>query len=442
VGGIQADPGYKDVNHDCDRGILLLAQATGTVTDSVTHQPVRGAKVKAADEDSVTGDDGSYSIAHPGSGDVQFRVEAKGYRSFETKTRIAEGGFVKLDVELHPMGRIKKGKVVEQDTGKPVSGFLTLLRKGGGFPKVGIVNPKDGGFNIDGLEPGDYTLELRGIQLYGDFAYPGTVHVEEGQQQVVDIRLPTIATYRVTGLIEIPAGRESDAFAIGIRRGDSNSITSNGLKHPGPLSIKGLTPGQYTFTAKLGTGANTLYGEVSLSVTDHDIDDVKIKLLPTASVTATIQMTEDGVAAPEDAELTLYQADGRKAADPVSLHEGRFRIEGLPPGRYWAQLNHLPSGYAQAMTQVGLYGPTELSLVVTSKPGAIVGTVRDEDQSPVSGAAVVLGSDSPLSKRAWAGTAGEFRFSDVAPGKYTVNGVPVEVGPGQKVTVTVHRVRT
>jgi hypothetical protein len=112
--------------------------------------------------------------------------------------------------------------------------------------------------------------------------------------------------------------------------------------------------------------ANTLYGELPLSVTDHDIDDVKIKLLPTASLTATIRMAEDGANFPEDAELTLFQDDGRRAADPVSLHGGKFRIEGLPPGRYWAQLNHLPSGYAQAVIQVGLYGPTELSLVVTS----------------------------------------------------------------------------
>jgi hypothetical protein len=409
------------------------------VTDSVTHQAIRGAHVKTADsEDVVTGDDGGYSIAHPGSGDVQFHVDAKGYRSFETRAWIAEGGFVKLDVELHPMGRIK-GKVVDRDTGAPVSGVLIVQLKGGGR-RLSMTGAKKGVFDIDSLEPGDYTLQLR-LGAYRNVAYPGTIHVEEGQEQVLDIPLPTVATYRVAGMIEAPARRESEALTIGVRRDDPNSITSNGMKHPGPFSIE-LIPGQYTVTAKLGTGANTLYGELSLSVTDHDIDDVKIKLLPTASLTATVQMDSDGVAVAENAELTLYQADGRKAADPVSLHEGRFRIEGLPPGRYWAQLNHLPSGTAQAVMQVGLYGPTELSLAVTSKPGAIVGTVRDEDQSPVNGAAVVLTDDSPISKRAKSGPAGEFRFTDVAPGKYTVNGVPVEVGPGQTVTVTVHRVKT
>jgi Carboxypeptidase regulatory-like domain len=419
---------------------LLFAQATGTVTDSATHQPIVGAHVKAADnEDSVTGEDGGYSIAHPGAGEMQLRVEAKGYRSFETKALIAEGSFVKLDVELHPMARLK-GKIVNEDSGKPVFGFLNLDKQGG-RSYVGIANPKDGTYDIGGLEAGDYTLELR-LRANRDFVYPGTIHVEEGQQQVLDIQLPTVATYRVKGMIEVPAGRESEALTIGIRSEDSNSMTGGDPNRPGPFSIEGLTPGRYTFTGTVGRGADKLYGELSLSVTDHDIDDVKIKLLPAASLTATIRMAEDGADVPEDAELTLFQADGRKGADPVSLHDGRFRIEGLPPGRYWAQLNHLPSGYAQTVIEVGLYGPTELPLIVTSKAGAILGTVRDEDQSPVKGAPVVLMGDSPMSKPMLSGTAGDFRFSDLAPGKYTVNGVPVEVGPGQTVTVTVHRVKT
>ena len=171
---------------------LLLAQATGTVTDSVTHQPVQGAKVKTADsEDVVTGDDGGYSIAHPGAGDVQFWAAARGYRSLVTKTRIAEGGFVKLDVELHPLGRIK-GKIVDQDSGEPVPGFVILQPKVGGLPKLGGMNSKDGAFDIDGMESGDYTLELRGTRVYRNFVYPGTIHVEEGQEQVLDIRLPTV----------------------------------------------------------------------------------------------------------------------------------------------------------------------------------------------------------------------------------------------------------
>ena len=242
------------------------------------------------------------------------------------------------------------------------------------------------------------------------------------------------------GVIEVPEGRESETLTV-IVRDDLNSRTGTDSEASGAVLDRETDSGPvYAQCHRLAGARDKLYGELSLSITDHDIDEVKLELLPTASLTATIRMAEDGADPPEDAELTFFQADGRKAADPVSLHGGRFRIEGLPPGRYWAQLNHLPSGYAQTVVQVGLYGQTELSLAVTSKPGAIVGTVRDEDQSPVNGAAVVLGSDSPLSKRAKSGTAGEFRFSDVAPGKYTVNGVPVEVGTGQTVTVTVRRV--
>jgi hypothetical protein len=229
---------------------LVLAQATGTVTDSTTHQPVRGAHVKAAEEDSVTGDDGSYSIAHPGSGEVQFHVEGKGYRSMETKARIPEGGFLKLDVELHPMARIK-GKVVEQDTGKPVSGLLFMHRKEGGLGH-GMANPR-GVFEIDSLEPGDYVLQLSSTRVYRNFEYPETIHVEEGQQQVVDIFLPPMDSYRVAGTIEIPSGRESETLTIGYRRGDSY-LSYNSERHKGPFSIEGLIPGQYTVYRQTGDG--------------------------------------------------------------------------------------------------------------------------------------------------------------------------------------------
>ena len=157
----------------------------------------------------------------------------------------------------------------------------------------GAINPKDGVFDSGGLEPGDYTLELCGTRVYRNFVYQGTIHVEEGQEQVLDIRLPTVPLYRVKGVIEVPEGRESETLTV-IVRDDLDSRTGTELKHSGPFSIERLTPGHYTLSAMLGRGADKLYGELSLSITDHDIDAVKLKLLPTASLTATVQVAETG----------------------------------------------------------------------------------------------------------------------------------------------------
>ena len=105
-------------------------------------------------------------------------------------------------------------------------------------------------------------------------------------------------------------------------------------------------------------------------------------------------------------------------------------------------MHGLPDGYAVLGGDdqpVGIYGSTEVTFVVTSKPGAITGTVRDKDQYPVAKSVVTLmpAGDPRRRRSTESGAAGEFSFRNVAPGKYLVNGAPVEVGFSQTATVTV-----
>ena len=427
--------------------LLLFAQATGTITgtvnDALSHRPIPLAQV----EDVKTGDDGSYTLATPvTAGEVHVRVAATGYMPLQATARLDAGGFVKLDIDLHPLARIT-GKLVDKETGEPIMASLLLSPQ----PKMGMAT--NGAFEINDIEPGDYTLQVRELiglfgiaktpRVHGDYTYPGTIHLEEGQQQFLDIRLPWIESHRIAGSIEMPAGRESDAVTIEIHR--QNFVSSIWIpgKYPGPFSIGGLTPGEYKFVAKMGRGAEALYGDLSLVVTDHDLENVKLMLLPTASLTATVRMAEDGGDVPDDVELALYAAGTTRPPDPVSLHDGRFSIEGLAPGKYWPKLNHLPAGYAQLLSEpVALYGAVEVTLLLTSKPGVILGTVRDGNQAPVKNAPVSLVPDLPdvsprMTIRTQSGASGEFRFANLAPGRYRVNGAPVEVSAVLTATVTV-----
>ena len=228
------------------------------------------------------------------------------------------------------------------------------------------------------------------------------------------------------------------------------------MKHAGSFFIEGLTRGEYSFGVMLGNGAQALYGGVSFTITDHDIDGVNMTFGPTASLTGVVRMAEDGVALPKTIAVVLMPAGAagtaRRLAAPASVQDGRFHVDGIAPGNYWPTFLSSSDGYALLRGDgrpLGLYGSAEVTFVMTSKPAAIVGTVVDENQRPVPGATVELVPDLAgefadrfMNTRIVSGASGEFRFSDVAPGKYTVNGVPVEVGPGQTVTVTVHRVKT
>jgi hypothetical protein len=96
----------------------------------------------------------------------------------------------------------------------------------------------------------------------------------------------------------------------------------------------------------------------------------------------------------------------------------------------------LPDGYAIAEMKLDgasarnnvmkWTGPdTPLTIVLTSRPGAVSGTVRNHDQMAVRGAVVALLPDplgdkiSPVTIRyAESGDGGTFVFKDLAPGIY------------------------
>jgi hypothetical protein len=115
-----------------------------------------------------------------------------------------------------------------------------------------------------------------------------------------------------------------------------------------------------------------------------------------------------------------------------------LRWEGLPPGEYWPMLM-LPPGYALASvtysgrpvfnTEIDIEAPdSTVNFVVTSRPSAVTGTVRDSDQNAVREAAVVL-LQEPLPatmekfnffalQTASCNANGIFHLSGLSPGRY------------------------
>jgi hypothetical protein len=127
---------------------------------------------------------------------------------------------------------------------------------------------------------------------------------------------------------------------------------------------------------------------------------------------------------------------GNLPVSGVTAESGRFHQESLRPGEYWPILVGLPRGFAvaQALFQgssplnsaMNLSAPgTPLTFALTSRPGAVAVTVRDENQAPVRGATVLLLPD-PLPQKVGpsavrtgeSGDDGACVFGDVAPGNY------------------------
>ena len=456
------------------------ASITGTVTDSTTRLPLHRALVVAASGPrDVTAADGSFTLQDLAAGDVKLRLAIAGYRALDTSVKISDGDHLSCYFELHPMARIK-GKVIDKDTGEPVSRQVTLTTRGRNTLLYFVASDKNGEFEFSGLEPGDYTLALDPLfgegtisfgssekmapaRSYGRVEYPGTLHIAEGEQQSVAMRVSAVESHSVAGLIEYPSGYKEAPLSIGYGSMQGAQMQPVG-KHPqGPFRIEGLLPGAYYISVIAGENLapTRAYGSVPVTMSDQDVEALIVKLVPGTSVAGGIRMAENDASLPQPSNLTaLILGTGRGSgarSEVLPIAGGQFHAEGVARGEYWPELDGLPDGYAVADVlfdnattagkPISLDGPADITFVVTSKAGAVVGTVRDQNQAVVKGAEVSLVpeayrniTDPPVVMRVLSGASGEFKFKNLAPGNYTIEGAaPFKVQPGETVNISVVR---
>jgi hypothetical protein len=200
----------------------------------------------------------------------------------------------------------------------------------------------------------------------------------------------------------------------------------------------------------VGEKAAAAYGVATVSITDHDEDDWKILMLPGVTVTSHFRTLEEGAGGPSGVRAYLVPANG----PGVILNRWLDgRTEGIAAGEYRIRVP-LPRGYALADVLVNgrsvaghsftVSGGEDFEFVLTSRPGMVAGTLRDKNQAVLKGAEIVLiplAADDPEQRRRQVSDAnGGFVFSDLAPGKYRVEGGgEVEVRGGKTARVDVVR---
>jgi hypothetical protein len=409
---------------------------------------------------------------------------------------LAAGDAIRRDFELHPLGRIygtlvdrDTGKPIQ---GHTVSAVTKEYDAGQAFLLERAAEQSGDGFNIRNLEPGDYAIRIDPVEqgkfvfpagsapkpspqeCFGRTWYPGVpriemaalIHVGEGEARGLEISLQSREMHSLSGTVKTP--REFEGKPVTFVLQTSAMQGSVGvMPTPGAFRIDNLAPGNYRLALTGGlppTKAHTLMdyilaegeafraagsvsavaGDYEFEITDHDIDDFKAALEPYAGVSGEVRMLEKDAKLPGKLGIGMMPTgDGPIFMRGAGLESGRFHQDSLRPGEYWPQLFGLPDGYAVAQvlfegssprnTTISLNAPdTPLTFVITSRPGAVAGVVRREDQTPVRGASVVLLPD-PLPDKPARGVIrvkesaedGTFLFKDLAPGKYralVVNG--------------------
>jgi Carboxypeptidase regulatory-like domain len=313
-------------------------------------------------------------------------------------------------------------------------------------------------------------------KVYGESWYPGVGRLElampirlaEGESRAVDIALASRDTHSLSGVVRAPHEMAEQPLTLILQKNGFNGGVA-AMPAPGGFRIDNLPSGSYRLYAFGGAppgGSSNLrdyvislnnstnrppavnaVGSALFEIDDRDIDNFKVTIGPYAGVAGEVRMLEEDAKLPAAFGVLLVPAGPSSASEippppgmimtnrVSQVTAGRFHQDWLVPGDYWPRANNLPAGYAVAQILVGglptdglvsVDSPqTPISIVLTSRPGAVAGVVRDSDQNVVPGSTVALFPD-PLTDQTDRGRIrsqvsardGSFVFRDLPPGRY------------------------
>ncbi|MES1245768.1 MAG: carboxypeptidase-like regulatory domain-containing protein [Acidobacteriota bacterium] len=346
----------------------------------------------AVDEDlyqAETGEDGRFEI--PGLPEGWFDLEASRPGLLPTALQGLEvsGAQTDLGTVTLRQGASLTGRIVGPDQ-EPLAGATVRLASG-----ESVASGPDGRFEIADLDPGK-KLELEACR-------PGrvTVAYESETLPAEPVEILLLPAARLTGRVVGPDG----APAAGA------SVATSSDTHPNPpLGPASACPpvgraqattdaeGRFVLDSLLGgrihvwaTKAGTLgSGIESLEIPDGgEAEAPTLKLAPGATVTGRV-LREDGSPAPAAQVFIERSADSLFFIPSWADGDGRYRIEGVPPGKQTILARHetLGTGSREIELAAGGENQADITLAPEEPPHMARGRVVDPDGEPVAGALV------------------------------------------------------
>jgi protocatechuate 3,4-dioxygenase beta subunit len=360
-----------------------------------------------------------------------------------------------------------------------------------------------GAAGASGMTPGPAPPTPGQTVSYAPVYYPGTpdaasaatVTVASGEERSgVDLSIAFVPTARVTGSVLDPDGRpfQGAQLSVGPAGGPSDFASlilfaggRSGARSgaDGAFSLGGVTPGQYTLTARasprtgnapaaspaeamlaaarmLGgsTGTATWWASTDLTIEGRDVSDLVLRLQPGMTVSGKIEFDSSAAQTPDVTKMRLSLMTPPSGSSPFDLAatmliggtqatiaaDGTFTFRGVTPGKYRLSVSGMGMVLGQAVTGSGwtlksamLNGrdiadvpveikpnedATGLVVTVTDRPTEVSGAVIDQAGRPAPGFPIIVFSTD---RAYW--TVGSRRIQQARPssdGKYKLTGLP------------------
>ncbi|MDG1633831.1 SpaA isopeptide-forming pilin-related protein [Bacillus cereus] len=257
---------------------------------------------------------------------------------------------VKVEAENEKiLGSLQIIKMDDKDQTKRLAGAeFTLKDAKGNVVKEGITTDKSGTVKVDGLVPGEYTLEEtkapEGYELTKQI-----IHVTVDGEKVIDVKVTNGKSLGQFEIVKVDAQDKtkvlSDAeFEV---YKDGKKVDTLRTDKTGKVVSQKLEPGKYTLKeTKAPQGYKLLKEEIEVVVEADKVVEVQVE---NAKELGSLQVTKKDAESGKvlaGAEFKLKNEAGQVVGEAKTTNkDGVVKFENLVPGKYTLEETKAPEGY-------------------------------------------------------------------------------------------------
>jgi protocatechuate 3,4-dioxygenase beta subunit len=430
----------------------------GTVVDSKTGQPLKGAEVSLRSfsaggrgdaSASVSDGEGRFTFDGLAAGRYRLTASKNGYLSRDPRSGAGlRSGMVNLSAGQHAEAALRmtpaavlSGRVTTEGDEPLPNVFVQAMKFTYRNDKrqltdVGTSTTNDRGeYRIWGLAPGKYYIRAAhprvqavrpGGQVYVPIFYPGVsdpsrtqaVDLHAGDElSGIDLNFVSLRSVRVSGRVLGASSQPVSSAQVSLVSGTGGMTFAAGeasTDSKGTFEIRGVPPGSYELIGEQfgNKGSDkVMRGRTPVEVGEVNVSDVEVIVGPGASVSGRVKI--EGKTNPDftklsvalDAQDDLASMGFAPDVSNIPLQrDGTFAFHDVPEGTYRVNVTPLPSGYylkpsgegdaIDAGLRVGRNHAASVELTLSAGAGSVTGAVTKGDQ-PAASAVVVLVPDAP-----------------------------------------------
>ncbi len=453
-----------------DQVLQRAGSISGTVTDSVTGEPIEGVQVSSEYFDEfagwvgsdVTGPDGTYRLDGLKPGDswtVYFDGAGTGYASEYYDDQRTSFGAEQLTVSA---AQDTAGIDAALDAAVFIGGTVELAAT----PGVGVEGAEiwlfnefgmqytaqsdaDGVYSFGGLPPGSYTARAAfsgAVSEWWNNQYDSNEAdpiVLTAGQVLDDLDFSLSAGGTITGVVTGPSGEPLEGVVVDASPNIGAEALSTVTDASGAYTLTGVAPVPYfvQFTPPASENLRTQFypgvdmmSEATIvnGLLDGEVSDISVQLPAGAIISGTVTAEESGD--PIEGIQVIVSSDTLALTRFTQTDSaGNWTIRGLAAGDDWlVSYTDVSSVYLEEFYDDAPDRFTAEPLTLTTgvelggisaaltRAAQLSGRVVDTEGNPVASAEVWLAPGGELRdlERATTDDAGEFRFFTLRPGEY------------------------